>query len=91
MWLICVLNEECSEDSLLGCNFVKLYSTSRVQDVKDERSSAENCTLWIIQYFDASLLRLLQFTITPVISASNMQHPVVKNHFDVSLFTPDIS
>jgi molybdopterin/thiamine biosynthesis adenylyltransferase len=74
MWLICVFNEERSEDDLLGSNCIKLYSKSRVQDVKDKRSSAENCILWIIQCFDAGLLGLLQFTIRPVISASNVQH-----------------
>ena len=86
-----MFDEECLEDCLLGCNCIKLYSKSRVQDVNDKRSSAENCMLWIIQCFDANLLRLLQFTIRPVISASNMQRAVVKSPFDVSLVTPSIS
>lgn len=77
-WLICVSNEECLEDSVLGCNCMELYSKSREPDVIDKRSSTENCILQIIQCFDASLRRLLQFTIRPVISASNMQRAVVK-------------
>jgi hypothetical protein len=86
-----VFNEECLEDSLLGCIYMKLYSNSEVQDVNDKRSSAENCILRKVQRLDAIVLRLLQFTIRPFIAASNMQHAVVKNHFDVSLFTPSIS
>jgi len=90
-WLICVFNEECLEDSVLGCNCMKLYSKYREQDVNDKRSSVENCIPWTVQCFDARLLRLLQFTIRPVISASNMQRAVVKNPFDVSLFSASIS
>lgn len=89
-WLMCVSNGQCLEDSVLECNCMELYSKSREQDVIDKRSSAENCILRIIQCFDASLRRLLQFTIRPVISASNMQRAVVKNPFDVSLFTESI-
>ena len=86
-----MFNEECLEDSVLGCNCMKLYSKYREQDVNDKRSSVENCIPWTVQCFDARLLRLLQFTIRPVISASNMQRAVVKNPFDVSLFSASIS
>ena len=87
--LMCVSNGECLEDCVMGCNCMKLYSKSREQDVIDKRSSAENCILRLIQCFDASVRTLLQFTIRPVISASNMQR-AVKNPFDVSLFTASI-
>lgn len=90
-WLIGVFNEECLEDSVLGCNCMKLYSESREQDVNDKRSSVENCMLRTVRCFDAGLLRLLQFTIRPVISANNMQCAVVKNPFYVSLFAASIS
>lgn len=91
MWLIGVFNEECLEDSVLGCNCMKLYSESREQDVNDKGSSVENCILRTVRRLDVSLLRLLQFTIRPVISANNMQSTVVKNPFDVSLFAASIS